>query len=170
MGKKIITHSNGVIETREVFYTEETIQQLKQQLEEKNKEINEILLTHIDNDSYNETVREYERELKERDKEIEKWYKLYKDRDNQFQSVRQRYHLINRLQASYDKRDKLHLSEMQCLELVEKNEELQKNQKQLAIQELEKVKDFAFKNTMLGIETVAIINQINQQIKELKGE
>lgn len=52
--------------------------------------------------------------------------------------------------------------------LVELKEEIY--QKQLAVQELEKVKDFAFKNTVLGIETVAIINQINQQIKKLKGE
>lgn len=39
MSKKIITHNNGIIETRETFYTEETIQKLKQQLEEKDKEI-----------------------------------------------------------------------------------------------------------------------------------
>ena len=37
MSKKIITHNNGIIETRETFYTEKTIQQLKQQLEEKDK-------------------------------------------------------------------------------------------------------------------------------------
>lgn len=40
--------------------------QLKQQLEEKNKEINEMLLTHIDNDSYYETINDYERELAEK--------------------------------------------------------------------------------------------------------
>lgn len=42
MGKKIITHSNGVVETRETFYTEKTIQQLKQQLAEKDKEIKKL--------------------------------------------------------------------------------------------------------------------------------
>ena len=42
MGKKIITHSNGVVETRETFYTEETVNQLKQQIEEKNKEIERL--------------------------------------------------------------------------------------------------------------------------------
>lgn len=42
MSKKVITHSNGVFETRETFYTEETIQQLKQQLEEKDKEIERL--------------------------------------------------------------------------------------------------------------------------------
>lgn len=39
MSKKIITHSNGVVETRETFYTEETVMQLKEQLKEKDKEI-----------------------------------------------------------------------------------------------------------------------------------
>ena len=42
MSKKIITHNNGIVETRETFYTEKTIQQLKQQLEEKDKEINQL--------------------------------------------------------------------------------------------------------------------------------
>lgn len=42
MGKKIITHSNGVVETRETFYTEETVNQLKQQLAEKDKEIERL--------------------------------------------------------------------------------------------------------------------------------
>lgn len=45
-----------------------------------------------------------------------------------------------------------------------------KTNTQLAIQELEKVKDFALKNTMLGIETVAVLNYIYEQIKLLKGE
>lgn len=42
MSKKIITHSNGVVETRETFYTEETVNQLKQQLEKVQQE-NKIL-------------------------------------------------------------------------------------------------------------------------------
>ena len=42
MSKKVITHSNGVFETRETFYTEETIQQLKQQLEEKDQQIDQL--------------------------------------------------------------------------------------------------------------------------------
>ena len=44
MSKKIITHNNGIIETRETFYTEKTIQQLKQQLAEKEKENEELKL------------------------------------------------------------------------------------------------------------------------------
>lgn len=56
--------------------------------------------------------------------ELSKYKKLLADKTHQFDSVRQRYHLLNRLQATYDKKDKLHLSEMQCLELVELNEKL----------------------------------------------
>ena len=41
---------------------------------------------------------------------------------------------------------------------------------QLAIQELEKVKDFILENTMLETETAAVLTYIYQQIKELKGE
>ncbi len=54
-----------------------------------------------------------------------------------------------------------------CLKEVLKEE--QDPQTQLAIQELEKVKDFALKNTMLGVETVAVLNYIYEQIKELSG-
>ena len=43
MSKKIITHNNGIIETRETFYTEKTIQQLKQQLVEKDEEIKNLI-------------------------------------------------------------------------------------------------------------------------------
>lgn len=49
-------------------------------------------------------------------------------------------------------------------------EQLKQSQTQLAIQELEKVKDFSFKYTMLGIEVVAILNYIDQQINELKDD
>ena len=153
---------------------ENQIKQLKQQLAEKDKLI-EFGREEIKkrNKRIDEIVERDMKICEEKNKEIEKWHKLYKDRDNQFQSVRQRYHLLNRLQASYDKKDKLHLSEMQCLELIEINEKLQKNQTQLAIQELEKVKDWlnepfdedgCFK---IGGD---LIDFIDQQINELKGE
>lgn len=45
-----------------------------------------------------------------------------------------------------------------------------KTNTQLAIQKLEEVKDFALNNTMLGTETVAVLNYIYEQIKLLKGE
>ena len=62
--------------------------------------------------------------LAESEKEVKHWHDLYNDRDKQFQSVRQRYHLLNKLQSNYDKKDKLHLAYMQCLELVEENDQL----------------------------------------------
>lgn len=71
MGKKIITHSNGVVETRETFYTEETVNQLKQQIEEKEKQIDII---SRDNNSYKYNIDEQKRiiddfakQLKEKD-------------------------------------------------------------------------------------------------------
>ena len=69
--------------------------------------------------------------LNEQDKDIRHWHELYLQRNNQFQSVRQRYHLLNRLQADYNKKDKLHLSEMHCLELTELNEQLTKELRKL---------------------------------------
>lgn len=71
-------------------------------------------------------IAELQKQLEEKEKIIEHWHNLYKKRDQQFQSVRQRYHLLNKLQSNYNKKDKLHLLEMQCLELVKENEELQK--------------------------------------------
>ena len=98
-------------------------------------------------------------------KEIEHWHNLFKQKEQQFQSVRERYHLLNRLQANYDKKDKLHLSEMQCLELVEKNEKLEQ---QLAVLER------ALKNTcwlLYGTYDEHYPNYfIEKAKKELKGE
>ena len=76
--------------------------------------------------------QQLKQQLEESEKETKHWHDLYKDRDNQFQSIRQRYHLLNRLQAKYDDKNKLHLSEMHCLELVNENEQLKQ---QLAITE-----------------------------------
>ena len=69
-------------------------------------------------------IKELEKQLAESEKNIEHYHKLYNERDKQFQSVRQRYHLLNKLQSNYDKKDKLHLAYMQCKELVDENEKL----------------------------------------------
>lgn len=69
-------------------------------------------------------IKELENQLAESEKNIEHYHKLYNERDKQFQSVRQRYHLLNKLQSNYDKKDKLHLAYMQCKELVDENEQL----------------------------------------------
>lgn len=71
-----------------------------------------------------EYVADLEAKLAESEKKVKHWHDLYNERDKQFQSVRQRYHLLNKLQSNYDKKDKLHLAYMQCLELVEENEKL----------------------------------------------
>lgn len=55
-------------------------------------------------------------------------------------------------------------------EMFKENAKLIIEKRQLAIQKLEEVKDFALKNTMLGVETVAVLNYIYEQIKLLKGE
>ena len=66
MSKKIITHNNGIIETRETFYTEKTIQQLKQQLADKQNTIDEI------NKEFVQAVHDWKTLCAEKDKEISK--------------------------------------------------------------------------------------------------
>ena len=80
----------------------------------------------------NRNYDQLKQQLAESEKNIEHYHKLYNERDKQFQSVRQRYHLLNKLQSNYDKKDKLHLAYMQCAELVDENEQLKQ---QLAITE-----------------------------------
>ena len=72
----------------------------------------------------NKQIADLEAKLAESEERVKHWHDLYNERDKQFQSVRQRYHLLNKLQSNYDKKDKLHLAYMQCAELVEENEQL----------------------------------------------
>lgn len=122
-------------------------------------------------------IEELQKQVAESENETKHWHDLYKDRDNQFQSIRQRYHLLNRLQAKYDDKDKLHLSEMQCLELVNENEQLKQSQKQLAIEELGRIKEYILINDEYDeeigcniIETFDLLEDIRDRIEELKGE
>lgn len=124
-----------------------------------------------------EENQQLKQQLEESEKETKHWHGLYKYRDNQFQSVRQRYHLLNKLQSDYTKKDKLHLLQMQCLELVEENEKLKQSQKQLAISELEKVKEYIVLNDKYDeeigcniIETFDLLESLADKIKSLKGE
>ena len=54
------------------------------------------------------------------EKEIEHWHNLFKQKEQQFQGVRERYHLLNRLQANYDKKD-----EKLEQQLAEKDKEIE---------------------------------------------
>lgn len=127
MSKKIITHNNGIIETRETFYTEKTIQQLKQQLSEKDKEIEKLKQQY--------TILENENGKLTTDLIMDKYKKAQKE-------------------VSFGK--------------------------QLAIAELEKVKEQLDKEIMIMSNfdemkkqlkyLVEILVYIQQRIKELKGE
>lgn len=74
MSKKIITHNNGIVETRETFYTEKTIQQLKQQLVEK--------------DNLIEYSKEEIRKLNKRiDEIVERDKKLFDDKNKEIERL-----------------------------------------------------------------------------------
>lgn len=113
-------HTDDIVDLLEE--KDQQITELKKQLEEKEK------YTYTGKE-VGEIERKYETQLKEKEKIIEHWHNLYKERDKQFQSVRQRYHLLNKLQSNYDKKDKLHLLEMQCFDLVKENEEIKQQLK-----------------------------------------
>lgn len=93
------------------------------------KNINTIKDNNVDYD--NNSIPAMRQRIAELEEEVKKYKKLLADKTHQFDSVRQRYHLLNRLQAKYDDKHKLHLSEMQCLELVEQNEKLQEENAKL---------------------------------------
>ena len=120
----------------------QTIDQLKQQLAEKDKEI-----AHLkEKDNYHlryelagadETITNLKQQLEEKDKEIEK--------------LKQELEETN---AGYD------FTYEQSTETIK---ELKQNQTQLAIQELEKAKNFVDGRTYCA-------DYINKRIQELKGE
>ena len=122
------------------------IQQLKQQLEEKDKEI-----AHLkEKDNYHlryelagadETITNLKQQLEEKDKEIEKL------------KTKQELTFIHSKEDYFQR----------CNFLEEANIKLQFNQKQLAIQELEKVKNFVDGRTYCA-------DYIKKRIKELEGE
>ena len=124
----------------------------KQQLLEQNKCI-ENLKAKLERK--NQQINQLKQQLAEKDKEIERLKEITIFKDSRNMTTK-----INGVDFSDEQ-----IIILQNLDILKKYD-----QSQLAIQELEKVKDFAFENTMLGIETVAVINQIDQQIKELKGE
>ena len=120
--------------------------QLKQQIEEKDKEI-----AHLkEKDNYHlryelagadETITNLKQQLEEKDKEIEKL------------KTKQELTFIHSKEDYFQR----------CNFLEEANIKLQFNQKQLAIQELEKVKNFVDGRTYCA-------DYIKKRIRELKGE
>lgn len=116
------------------------------ELQEKVKKLeydNGELASLIDTMRYKDPkINELQKQLEEKEKGTKYWHNLYQERDKQFQSVRQRYYLLNRLQSNYDKKDKLHLVEMQCLELVEENKQLKQQLKSQPAEIVEKIKAY----------------------------
>lgn len=161
MSKKIITHNNGIIETRETFYTEKTIQQLKQQLEESfTEEDVEGLI-----EDRQKTIKFLQGQLTEKQRTIDEinkefvqaihgWKALCAEKDKEIEKLKTKQKpIVMHSKEDYFKR---------CNFLEEENIKLQFAQKQLAIQELEKVKNFVDGRTYCA-------DYINKRIQELKG-
>ena len=148
---------------------DQQIDQLKQQLEEKDKQIDII---SRDNNSYKYNIDEQKRI-------IDDFAKQLKEKDN----YHLRYELagadetIANLRQQLEEKDK----EIERLQKVDDIwfdsydntiKTLKQNQTQLAIQELEKVNKYADEDFRKHcyIDAVQLEKFINQQIKELKGE
>ena len=126
----------------ELAGADETITNLKQQLEEKDKEINSLIADYEKRISQEqELMSNMEHQLAEKDKEIEKL------------KTKQKPIVMHSKENYYF--------------LEEENIKLHFAQKQLAIKELEKVKmmtEWKFNSV------VDVVEYIDNQIKELKGE
>lgn len=74
MSKQIIDHGFGIIETRETFYTEETISKLNQQIAELKKQLEEkdvdIIALDTDNYSFKRQIDNLRQQLKSQPAEI----------------------------------------------------------------------------------------------------
>ena len=91
-------------------------------------------------EEFGKNAREVEQLKKENEELLKKilGQKLeIKSLQSKFNSVAERYHLLNRLQARYGDKNKLHLSEIHCLMLIKENEELKSAQNSLAVEKLE---------------------------------
>lgn len=215
MSKKIITHNNGVVETRETFYTEETIQQLRHQLEQAQTRISEL----EDKDWYQANIKQLE---EQNDRLIQERDNLKQQLANKMEELHIAYCSIEdvktkngELKARLEEKDKeieeLKQNNKIFMQLIEETkseniddfaflvrvtngsyiqklrkanrrvQELERLQTQLAIQELEKVKvNLKDRMSMMNNEEHSylqkvvswydVCKQINNQIKELKGE
>lgn len=145
--------------------------QLKQQLEEKDKEINSLIVDYEKRISQEqELMSNMEHRLAEKQNTIDEinkefvqavhdWKTLCAEKDKEIERLKQQNTLLENENGKLAK------------ELIVKNYKKAQKEvsfgKQLAIQELEKVKIL----TEWKFESIAdVVNQIDQQIKELKGE
>ena len=179
MSEKIITHNNGIIETRETFYTEKTIQQLKQQLAEKDKEINSLIIDYEKRISQEqELMSNLEKQLAEKEEELLKqkeksarteqiYNGIIVDKDKEIEKLKQQYTILE------NENGKL-TTEL----IMDKYKKAQKEVSfgmQLAIQELKKLRkeiaqnispvEFSYSDYVKYVHC-----NINRHIKALKGE
>ena len=127
------------------YYETEEYSEAENELDTYDDPVKLVMEYRISEKHKGNKISDLEAKLADIEEKVKHWHDLYNERDKQFQSVRQRYHLLNKLQSNYDKKDKLHLAYMQCLELVEENERLKQ---QLA----EKDKEIKHLKRMLQLE------------------
>ena len=106
------------------YYETEEYSEAENELDTYDDPVKLVMEYRISEKHKDNKISDLEAKLAKSEEKVKHWHDLYNERDKQFQSVRQRYHLLNKLQSNYDKKDKLHLAYMQCLELVEENERL----------------------------------------------
>ena len=106
------------------YYETEEYSEAENELDTYDDPVKLVMEYRISEKHKGNKISDLEAKLADIEEKVKHWHDLYNERDKQFQSVRQRYHLLNKLQSNYDKKDKLHLAYMQCLELVEENERL----------------------------------------------
>lgn len=161
------------------------IQQLKQQLEEKDEQIKKRVMVYekqfIEQTdeiySLKQQLAEKQNTIDEINKEfvqaVHDWKALCAEKDKEIERLKNLFELNNEVVINQGKE----IFDLRVQVLQQKQ-----NQTQLAIQELEKVKDtlkhfcnihndeyYGVKSQVKGIEQ-DVCDQINQQIKELKGE
>lgn len=152
---------------KQLIEKDKEIERLKQQLEEKQKTINEI------NKEFVQAVHDWEALCKKKDKEISR----LKERLSVFDKFKDNYGYTNyddseiledlQSRAFQSEDDTRVVNELlQFFNIFDENElvdKVEKPQTQLAIQELEKVKNFVDGRTYCA-------NYIKKRIKELKGD
>lgn len=159
MSKKIITHNNGVVETRETFYTEETIQQLRHQLEQAQTRISEL----EDKDWYQANIKQLE----------EQNDRLIQERDNLKQQLANKMEELHIAYCSIeDVKTKNGELKARLEEKDKEIEELKQNNK-IFMQLIEETKsenidDFAFLVRVTNGSYIQKLRKANRRVQELE--